>query len=253
MLQKVRIGQNFRMSAPAYNAFVDAANAHAAGQRNTATDPRDAPYAGDLVWLRNDSGTDADPFDVLGVEGVPIPPADNLVAFSYAGSLGGFALIGKVPDTTKHIGQWAVLLEPIANGRTGPAVISGVATIELAVPSTVYPHRFVDIAHNSRRAVSQWYGAAEILYEQTTGGRRWAYVRLGNFESPTYPGKVTQAGGIAADASGSVQIYAGGTGRETITAHFDWMSGTNTAGQNKECLVRFFRDQQRWRIVELEC
>jgi len=71
---------------------------------------------------------------------------------------------------------------------------------------------------------------------------------------PEVKAVVTEALGIAAGASGTVEIwYEGAATGDVIPAHANWMMGSNTAALGAEVLVRWFADENKWVIVELEC
>jgi hypothetical protein len=114
-------------------------------------------------------------------------------------------------------------------------------------------HPFEDIAHDTFRLTSNWYGAAQILYKVQVDSVWWAKVRIGNFQAPDYDG-VVQTGGITAGSSGNVNLhYEGADTSETLTVHHDHMEGSHDAAANDECRIAFFKDVQKWRIKELEC
>ncbi len=216
------------------------------------------------ILIKNDSGSDVDAFDVLGVGGMTIEPSDIASAGTFNPHLWrqNLCILGKKPNTTTptpnylHIGNFAILREPIANGAFGRAVVSGLSIVQLDVQYADHP--YADIAHDTTRLTTNWYGAAQILFKQkvtaTTPNEWWALVRLCNFESPVYKGVVD--GAITPGSSGTVDIYLEGSVTsplQQVTAYFDHMEGTDAAADNAECLVRFFRDEKRWQIVELAC
>ena len=65
---------------------------------------------------------------------------------------------------------------------------------------------------------------------------------------------VTKVGGIAAGTSGTAEVYLEGaaTGTE-IPVHANWMFGSNSAAQGAEAVAKWFKDEQKWVIIELEC
>jgi hypothetical protein len=69
-------------------------------------------------------------------------------------------------------------------------------------------------------------------------------------------GKTT--GTITAGSSGTVNVWTGSTAAETnpvvaLTAHLDWMHGSEDISSGKEVQVRYFTDAEKWRITGAEC
>lgn len=69
-------------------------------------------------------------------------------------------------------------------------------------------------------------------------------------------GKTT--GTITAGSSGTVNVWRGSTAAETnpvvaLTAHLDWMHGSEDISSGKEVQVRYFTDAEKWRITGAEC
>lgn len=207
------------------------------------------------VRIRNSSGADREQGDVLAIDpdSLDVKPSDDLVKFKRLP-----ALVGITPAIATHLGKFVVLEQSLKQSRIGWGVLSGIVVAQLDASPASTEHPYADIADASTRLTSGWYGSAEILFEETTGGERWAIVRMGSFESPDYKGVVTEAGGITAGSSGDVDILIGGThhtndAEETITAELSWMEGSDDAANDAEVLVRYFRDEQKWRITQIEC
>ena len=80
-LKKVQTGQALVIPAAAYNAFVDAALDYRQRASRVGREARPAFRQASIVLVRNDSGSDRERFDVLGV-GVPVvDPVDDEDAF----------------------------------------------------------------------------------------------------------------------------------------------------------------------------
>ena len=113
-LKKVSKGTPLHIPAEAYNAFVDAAQAHR-GQMFTDAAATKATLTPGLVLVKNSSGYDCERFNVLGIDDtICITPTDNLAAFQ-----AGPVLVGKSPYYTTHAGKFVILAEPIASNAIG--------------------------------------------------------------------------------------------------------------------------------------
>lgn len=167
--RKVQPGERLRIPADAYNAFIDAAIANREG--NSGAVP--ASLGERVVRIQNNSGTDRDRFDVLGIDSsVPITPSDNLDAFKQHFILGG------ATPTSNHAGKFVILLEPIANGKVGAALAIGVGVCQVLVTSGSAKYADVDPADSTR--LKEASSGAQILWiESGSSGEKWAIIRLG--------------------------------------------------------------------------
>ena len=83
-IKKVSKGSPLNIPAEAYNAFVDAANAHR-GQMFSSAGASKAAASPGQVLVKNSSGYDCGRFSILGIDdSVGITPTDNLTAFQAA-------------------------------------------------------------------------------------------------------------------------------------------------------------------------
>lgn len=71
--------------------------------------------------ILNSSGDDVDRFGILGIESTLFTPSDAPDEFTSRP-----AFTGDTPDIAKHLGKFAIALEPIADGEVGLAVVSGI-------------------------------------------------------------------------------------------------------------------------------
>ena len=193
-LKKVQTGQALVIPAAAYNAFVDAALDYRQRASRVGQGARPAFRQASIVLVRNDSGSDRERFDVLGV-GVPvIDPVDGEETFKER-----VALAGVVPESGAHEGLFVVLAEPLAAGAIGHAFAAGVCPVRIDVPDEEGDCRFAEVAGGvTANLVTQPQGSAAILWRAGGTGVQWAVVRLGN-ASPmhVFPVELSQAGGDA--------------------------------------------------------
>ena len=125
--QTVLPGEKLQIPAAAYNAFLDAARlARARQNEKDGEGDREFRQTG-IIKVRNDSGDDRGRFEVPGIAGPLIEPAENLQEFQNR-----VALKGVLPQRS-HRGRFVVLLEPLTNGSIGRAVISGVTVGKVVV------------------------------------------------------------------------------------------------------------------------
>ena len=197
-LRKVQSGQALVIPAAAYNAFVDAALDYRQRASRVGQVARPAFRQSSIVLVRNDSGSDRERFDVLGV-GVPVvDPVDDEDAFKER-----VALAGVVPESGTHEGLFVVLAEPLAAGAIGHAFAAGVCPVRIDVPDEEGDCRFAEVAGGvTANLMTQPQGSAAILWRAGGTGVQWAVVRLGNAgPMHVFPVELSQVGGDAGGAS----------------------------------------------------
>ncbi len=177
--KKVQPGQRLEVTAEAFNAFLDAARA-VREHKVFGTDASQFFRQSGIVKVKNTSGADQGRFAVLGVTEPIILPADNLDEFKRQ-----VTFEGTVPVKNVHKGKFAVVLEPIAAGKIGLAVIAGVVPVRLQVdPGQLYDCAEI-INGDTQKLQNLPHGSARVLWVQqpdpsdpTTVYLRWAVVRL---------------------------------------------------------------------------
>jgi len=249
-IEKVSPGQAFRPSARVWNTFVEMANS--APDATPAKGTRVRPLH--IVRCRNDSGSDREQWDVLGVkqtDGLVVTAAEN----DQESIDQRFVLVGEAPAWPDHIGRWAMCIEQIPDGSIGLVALGGIIAAQITVVHA--DHDRADILYNggsggNGQLESDWQGAAEILTKQSGTGTKWAVLRIADWSYTALQG-VAQAT-IGADSSGAVQIEWGGSASETKAAVWnDHLHGGNAVGNGKDVSVNFNRSRGRWWIEELEC
>ncbi|MCS6977253.1 MAG: hypothetical protein NZM31_09645, partial [Gemmatales bacterium] len=133
-----------------------------------------------IVKVKNASGADQGRFAILGLTEPIVVPPDNLDEFKRQVTFEGI-----IPNRKFHPGKFAVLLEPIAAGKIGLAVVAGVVPARLQVdPDQLYDGADI-IAGDTQKLQNLPHGSARVLWVQepdpsdpTTQYLRWAVIRL---------------------------------------------------------------------------
>jgi hypothetical protein len=198
--RRARPGEKLTLPAAAWNACLDAAEAHKRGPGGGR--PIEQYRQADIVLCKNTSGSDVARFGVLGIAGVIITPADNLDSFQSQ-----VAVTGTTP-TADHRGRFVVCLEPIAAGAIGRAWISGVCQVQVNITDATHTH--CDITPSDRDKLKSSGSGARILYRTNAGtGTQWCVVRIGDSGDPIRIGKTTSTwtkGSLA-----TITLYESGT------------------------------------------
>lgn len=191
--KRVRSNDKLEIPAAAWNACLDAAEAHRNGQNGPGGAGNRQFRQADIVLVKNSSGSDVARFGVLGISGVVFTPTDSLPAFQDQ-----VAFTGVTPTTASHKGKFLVCLDPISNGKVGRAWIAGVCQVDIDV--TDASHLFADVKDSDRtKLASSGSGSARILYTPGGTGTKSCVVRFGNH---TECHRITDNGYVA----GNIQI-----------------------------------------------
>ncbi len=234
--RKVSPGEQVNFSAPAWNAFVDAAKAEQQKKLDAiggqATTFRDAC----IIRVKNGSDRDLSRFNVLGLGSPIFTPEDSLDSF-----LQEVTFRAGLPDLPDHFGRFVVLLEPVRAGGIARAYLSGVCPvlIDRPNPSVRWARAEQDetgwlVADPAGTAEILWpYGDESFGYDVGYGGDpydgygynegiEWCIVRVGNEAPGFYPGQSTTI--IAANGTGSASLTDPATGDSlgvhTVHNHF---------------------------------
>ena len=129
--QRFQRGQLFRPNQQTVNGMVAAAESY----QFHARDPGDAgndfyspsyQFEGIYIQVRNDSGSALPRFGVGGLNGPLVSDSQKLTTFQEQPR---FSVV--TPAATIHTGKFCILLEPLATGAIGPAMLVGTCMVEI--------------------------------------------------------------------------------------------------------------------------
>lgn len=173
-----RPGDRAVLQAEAWNAMLDAARAARAARFSGGRgDPLlDARQSG-IVPVKNGTGSTVARFGVLKLSSALISPTDNLAEFQRRPMFLGAA---PAADTDSV----CVVLEPIAAGKIGLAVASGVTVANLSVSDASHEYA-APAAGVTATLASATSGPAKILYKQSGTGTKWGIVQINGPPTPS--------------------------------------------------------------------
>ena len=203
--KRVVSGDTLEIRAAAWNACLDAAEAHRQGASPPLVNGPQQFRQADIVLVKNSSGSTVSRFGVLGISGVIFTPSAALASFQNQ-----VAFTGVTPTTADHKGKFLVCLEPIANGKVGRAWIAGVCQVQVDVTDAM--HKFVDVKNSDRTKLSSGSsGSARILYSPGGTGTKWCVVRINDPSGgdPVRLGKTTAA--WTKGTTATIDLYEEGT------------------------------------------
>ncbi|HOD83731.1 MAG: hypothetical protein BWX88_05113 [Planctomycetes bacterium ADurb.Bin126] len=175
-MNRVQKGQPLRgnITAEGWNAAMAAAEDLAGRKSSLGGDFMQTFRQAGIVLVKNAGDYDRGRFDVLGIDGVAITASANLEEFQNR-----IVLSGDTPAAADHTGRFVVLLEPIAAGAIGKAVVSGVCPVQVDVQKE--EDEWADVSDDDATALkSGSFGGAAILWKESGTGKRWAVVRVSN-------------------------------------------------------------------------
>jgi len=242
-LKRVQAGNPLRISARTFNTMIDATEAWLASSRPRArSQPRQLHRQRELVRIRND-GAACPRCGVLGITGWIFGPDDNLAEF-----LGQPMLTGAEPAEADHSGRFAVTLEPIAAGKIGLAVLSGLAAVQINMAEDW--HTFADVtAADNTQLISLPCGPATILATNATSGTTWGLVRLGSPGGQhEYLATLDEDLDYQDSASASCD-----TGGGSITVYDAFLGSGETVAADSQIIATWFADERKWYATAAPC
>lgn len=182
-------GQPVRFDTRQMNAMLDAcrvvrdAGKHVAAPRPVSAGPR---WDG-AVTIRNDSGDTRRQFDVLAIDGPLFAPASG---DNHERTFKSRVVLKGITPGSSHYGRFAVLLEPVQDGRLARAQIDGVCPA--IVKAADGPRNWADIVEGEHTLQAAYNGLAEILWAAGAdeGQEMFAVLRLGRRTEPIMFGEL---------------------------------------------------------------
>lgn len=199
-LRKVRPAEGLRqIPRRAYNEMMDLVQRDRAARLAGGDSARHYPRTPTTVTVRNASGQDADRYAVLEIDGVPITPDVSPGEF-----LGPRLAVDAFTPQARDK-PVVILLEPIADGKVGLAVVSGAVQVLLDVGDDDDP--LAAPVAGKTHLVTGTEGTARVLYpgvaDADCPGLRWGYVLL---QQAPDQGMLVQL--IAKDYDGLTPVYS---------------------------------------------
>lgn len=136
------------------------------------------PRNGNIVKVKNSSGSDQPQFAVLGISGMLHTPESDvdsevMVQFRQQPWLNGVE-----PVLADHFGKFVVLLDGIKSDEIGRAAVCGVTVCKINMNSEA--HEFADVRDADATTLdSAPSGTAKILSVDAGTGEKWGIVEIG--------------------------------------------------------------------------
>ena len=192
-LKKVHPGDPLKIPAATFNTLIDVARDHLASRQNSARRPgMPLPPPGVILTIKNDSGSDCGRFEVLGLDSPVFPPEDNTADFSR-----GPVMSCVTPATPDHEGAFVVLLEPIADGKVGQAILQGAVYVKVDMGSL--DDEYAEVTDGQTGYLTSGdTGSARIIWHEDAeeAGQLWCVCLL-----------TGRSGAATSDSGGSFTVH----------------------------------------------
>ena len=207
-MEKVRSGEAVSIKASTWNAFVDAANWVKEARQNTLGAGVRSGIGGGIVPLKNMEETAYPRFSALVITGVSVPPSANEDEFVSCPPV----FEGQRMTAERENMPYAVLLEPIAAGEIGRAMLLGLTPAKVAINSADDQYAVPKAGSDSGALESSATGVARILWKAGGSGTQWCVLQLGGAGGGGADERVAmcKVTGGSAQSGYSVQVYPNG-------------------------------------------
>lgn len=177
--RRVSPGDPLRIQAAVWNRLLDLAR-ETSDVRGPGFAAGAARLETGMIYVRNETEADIPRFGACAL-GEPIfPPGGDPQAF-----VQGVSMRGVVPDFREHWGRFAVAQDPIADGRVGRCMVSGVTIARVWFPANSVASQsmhYADIIDGETGHLGAGQcGSARVIWSELdeSAGERWAIIDIG--------------------------------------------------------------------------
>jgi len=232
--QHVRSGEPLQIPAMAYNAMLDAAQAHRNRRINHA--PHGNGFGSLFVHIVNKTGTFLRKFDIVGLDGAA--EQRNLDEFRNR-----IVFRGVIP-AKKHKGKFAVLQEDARPNMVVRACVYGVTQAVIKAESNKEQLSWCDIQEGvTDHLVSG--GGTEVLWSDETATYRWGLIRIGG-------GFKIHRGTLAEKCDeGAASVQVKPENGDVITVDVPYPADLKECPKDHPC--RYYADDDGWTLLDIAC
>lgn len=207
-LEKVKVGQDFKVKAETWNAFIDAA-VFTKNQSHSGNSRSESGISNGVILVRNEEGSDFPQFGAIALTDMQIKPSttENILEFKSRPPL----FTGRRITATYENYPYAITLEPIAALSVGRALILGVIPAQIRIVDSTHTFVVPDTSAIGGLMTAA-NGVARILWKYGTSGTQWSMLQLGGAGSGGGNADVVlcQVTGGNAETGFTVTLYANG-------------------------------------------
>ena len=200
-MEKVKAGDTVVIKASTWNAFIDAANFTKEQRQNQLGKGLKSGVATGIVLIKNGESEARDRFTALVLSDIAVPPNVNEDEFVSCPPV----FIGQKMTEEREGKPYAILLQPLAAGEVGRAMVLGITPAKVSIKDGEDQYAVPTPGSSTGALESSPTGVARIVWRATGTGTQWCLLQLGGAGS----------GGGTADKAYMCRVGGG-----TVTAGF---------------------------------
>ena len=208
-MEKVKAGDTVVIKASTWNAFIDAANFAKEQRQNQRGKGLRSGIVTGIVLLKNGESEARDRFTAMVLSDIAISPSTNEDEFVSCPPV----FIGQKMTEEREGKPYAVLLEPIAAGQIGRAMVLGITPAKVSIQDAEDEYAVPTAGSSNGALESSSTGVARILWKAGGSGTVWCLLQLGGAGSGGAAGEkayMCEVGGGTAASGYSVTVYPNG-------------------------------------------
>jgi hypothetical protein len=209
-MQKVAVGEKFKVKANTWNAFIDAAEYHKNHQLQLGAESLRNNSKSGIILVRNDSSELLEQFMPVILDDLIIQPDDEEKEQEFKSRVPVFS--GRKVSADNKDKPFAILQVPLESEKIGKALLQGITPAKINIGNESHQYAKLDASE----LVSCSNGIGRILWKESGAGEKWCLLQLGG------------GGSGGNNYSGFFRLTADEDNENTIKV----VDGTDTLGDN---------------------
>jgi hypothetical protein len=209
-MQKVAVGEKFKVKANTWNAFIDAAEYHKNHQLQLGAESLRNNSKSGIILVRNDSVSLLEQFMPVILDDLIIQPDDEEKEQEFKSRVPVFS--GEKVSADNKDKPFAILQVPLESEKIGKALLQGITPAKINIGNESHQYAKLDASE----LVSCSNGIGRILWKESGTGEKWCLLQLGG------------GGSGGNNYSGFFRLTADEDNENTIKV----VDGTDTLGDN---------------------
>ena len=207
-MEKVRSGEQLVIKASTWNAFIDAANFTKEQRQNQFGKGLRSGVGAGVVLIKNAEPELRDRFTALILNDIAVPPSANENEFVSCPPV----FIGQRMTDEREGRPYAILLEPVAAGAIGRAMVFGIVPAKVSIQDADDQYAVPTPNSSAGALQSDSTGVARIVWKAGGTGAQWCLLQLGGAGGGSGGDKayMCQVNGGSQSAGFNVTVYPNG-------------------------------------------
>ena len=207
-MEKVRSGEQLVIKASTWNAFIDAANFTKEQRQNQFGKGLRSGVGAGVVLIKNAEPELRDRFTALILNDIAVPPSANENEFVSCPPV----FIGQKMTDEREGRPYAILLEPVAAGAIGRAMVFGIVPAKVSIQDADDQYAVPTPNSSAGALQSDSTGVARIVWKAGGTGAQWCLLQLGGAGGGSGGDKayMCQVNGGSQSAGFNVTVYPNG-------------------------------------------